>query len=69
VNNLAGFIDAPDIQAKKNLTNPTIAPIMFIIMAIFWEYFFGGVRPDTYDIIGTIIASIGVIIIFYCPSK
>ncbi len=24
---LTGFIDAPDINAKKNMSNPTIAPI------------------------------------------
>lgn len=42
---------------------------IFIIMAIGWGYIFEGVVPDTYDIIGTIIASIGVIIIFYYPRK
>ena len=38
-------------------------------MAIFRGYFFEGVIPDTYDILGTIVASIGVIIIFYYPRK
>ncbi len=42
---------------------------IFIIMAIAWGYFFEGVVPDTYDIVGTIIAGIGVIIIFYYPRK
>ncbi len=42
---------------------------IFIIMAIAWGYIFEDVVPDTYDIIGTIIASIGVIIIFYIPRK
>ncbi|CAN5594188.1 YnfA family protein [soil metagenome] len=42
---------------------------IFIIMAIGWGYFFEGVVPDTYDIVGTIIASIGVVIIFYYPRK
>ena len=42
---------------------------IFIIMAIAWGYFFEGVIPDMYDIIGTIIASIGVVIIFYYPRK
>jgi len=42
---------------------------IFIIMAIGWGYFFEGIVPDTYDIIGTIIATIGVIIIFYYPRK
>ena len=38
-------------------------------MAIFWGYFFEGVVPGIYDIIGIIIAIIGVIIIFYYPRK
>lgn len=38
-------------------------------MAISWGYFFERVVPDIYDIIGTIIAIIGVIIIFYYPRK
>jgi len=42
---------------------------IFILMAIGWGYFFEGIVPDTYDIIGTIIATIGVIIIFYYPRK
>lgn len=42
---------------------------IFIIMAIAWGYFFEGVVPDNYDIVGTIIATIGVIIIFYYPRK
>jgi small multidrug resistance family-3 protein len=42
---------------------------IFIIMAIFWGYFFEGVVPDIFDIIGTIIAIVGVIIIFYYPRK
>jgi small multidrug resistance family-3 protein len=42
---------------------------IFIIMAIAWGYFFEGVIPDMYDIVGTIIASIGVVIIFYYPRK
>ncbi len=42
---------------------------IFIIMAIGWGYFFEGIVPDTFDIIGTIIASVGVIIIFYYPRK
>ena len=42
---------------------------IFIIMAIGWGYFFEGIVPDFYDILGTIIATIGVIIIFYYPRK
>ncbi len=41
---------------------------IFIIMAIFWGYFFEGVIPDAYDIIGTIIASLGVYHYFLLPT-
>ena len=42
---------------------------IFIVMALFWGFFFEGIIPDKYDIFGTVIASTGVIIIFYYPRK
>ena len=42
---------------------------IFIIMALAWGYLFEGVVPDIYDIVGTIVIGIGVIIIFYYPRK
>ena len=42
---------------------------IFIIMALGWGYLFEDVVPDIYDIVGTIVAGIGVIIIFYFPRK
>lgn len=42
---------------------------IFIVMALFWGFFFEGIIPDIYDILGTVIASIGVIIIFYYPRR
>ena len=42
---------------------------VFIVMAVFWGWLIDGVRPDTFDIIGTIIAVIGVLVIFYYPRK
>lgn len=42
---------------------------VFIVMSVFWGWLIDGVRPDNYDIIGTIIAVIGVLIIFYYPRK
>ncbi len=42
---------------------------VFIVMSVFWGWLIDGVRPDSYDIIGTIIAVIGVLIIFYYPRK
>jgi len=42
---------------------------VFIVMSVFWGWLIDGVSPDTYDIIGTVIAVIGVLIIFYYPRK
>ena len=42
---------------------------IFIVMAIGWGHLIEGIVPDMYDIIGTIIAMIGVIVIFYYPRK
>ncbi|MBM2818577.1 MAG: conserved rane protein of unknown function [Nitrosarchaeum sp.] len=42
---------------------------VFIVMSILWGWLIDGVRPDHYDIIGAIIAVIGVLIIFYYPRK
>ena len=42
---------------------------VFIIMAIFWGWLIDGVNTDHYDIFGSIIAIIGVLIIFYFPRK
>jgi len=42
---------------------------VFIVMAVLWGWLIDEVRPDNYDIIGTVIAVIGVLIIFYYPRK
>ena len=42
---------------------------VFIVMSLLWGWLVDGVKPDNYDIIGTIIAVIGVLIIFYYPRK
>lgn len=42
---------------------------IFIIMSVLWGWIFEGFAPDIYDIIGTIIAIIGVAIIYYMPRK
>ena len=42
---------------------------VFIVMAVFWGWLVDGVIPDNYEIIGTSIAVIGVLIIFYYPRK
>lgn len=40
---------------------------IFIVMAILWGWKVDGVIPDRYDIIGGIIALIGMLIIMYAP--
>jgi small multidrug resistance family-3 protein len=42
---------------------------VFIVMAMLWGLVFEGAIPDIFDIVGAIIASIGIIIIFYAPRK
>lgn len=42
---------------------------VFIAMSVFWGWLIDGITPDNYDIIGTVIAVIGVMIIFYYPRK
>ena len=38
-------------------------------MALVWGLLFERVIPDFYDILGAVIAIIGVVIIFYVPRK
>lgn len=40
---------------------------IFIILSILWGWLIDGIRPDMYDIIGSIICLIGVYIIMYAP--
>jgi small multidrug resistance family-3 protein len=42
---------------------------IFIIMALLWGWIFDGIAPDSFDLIGSIIAIAGVVIIFYAPRK
>ena len=42
---------------------------VFIAMALVWGLLFERVIPDFYDILGAVIAIIGVVIIFYVPRK
>jgi small multidrug resistance family-3 protein len=38
-------------------------------MSVLWGWWVDGTRPDQYDAIGTVIAVIGVLVIFYYPRK
>jgi len=39
----------------------------FIVMSLLWAYKMDNYAPDKYDIIGALIALIGVVIIYYAP--
>lgn len=40
---------------------------VFIVMSLLWAYYFDDFKPDKYDIIGSIVALLGVCIIYYAP--
>jgi small multidrug resistance family-3 protein len=42
---------------------------VFIAMALLWGLLFENAIPDLYDMLGAIIAIIGIVIIFYVPRK
>ncbi|MEK7139441.1 MAG: YnfA family protein [Patescibacteria group bacterium] len=42
---------------------------VFIVLSLLWGWGFDGTAPDRFDIIGGIIALIGVAVIFYWPRK
>lgn len=42
---------------------------IFILMALVWAWKVDGFKPDRYDIIGAVIAVIGVCIIYYTPRQ
>lgn len=41
----------------------------FIAFSLLWAFIFDGFRADKYDIIGTVIALLGVCIIIYVPRE
>jgi small multidrug resistance family-3 protein len=42
---------------------------VFIAMALLWGMLFENVIPEFYDILGAIIAIVGIVIIFYVPRR
>ncbi|TWJ03278.1 small multidrug resistance family-3 protein [Mucilaginibacter frigoritolerans] len=42
---------------------------IFIVMALLWAWKVDGFKPDKYDIIGALVALMGVCIIIYMPRK
>jgi len=41
----------------------------FIVMSLLWAYKFDHYSPDKYDIIGALVALLGVAIIYYAPRQ
>ncbi len=42
---------------------------IFILFSLFWAMKFDAFKPDIYDIIGSLIALLGVLIIMYAPRN
>ena len=42
---------------------------VFIVMSLLWAYKMDGYIPDKYDIIGALVALVGVCIIYYAPRS
>lgn len=42
---------------------------IFIVMAMGWGWIFDGIAPDRFDLLGGLIALVGVGVIFYWPRK
>ena len=42
---------------------------VFIVMALLWGLIFDKIVPDLFDIVGAIVAIVGIIIIFYVPRR
>ena len=42
---------------------------VFVVLSVIWGWGIDGIRPDRYDLLGTLIVVAGVIVIFYSPRK
>lgn len=42
---------------------------IFIVMALLWGFIFEKEVPDIFDIVGAVVAIVGIIIIFYAPRR
>lgn len=40
---------------------------IFIVLSILWAMKFDGFQPDKYDVVGAVVALLGVCIIYYAP--
>ncbi len=42
---------------------------IFILMSLVWAWWIDGFKPDRYDVIGTAIAMVGLMIVMYAPRN
>jgi small multidrug resistance family-3 protein len=42
---------------------------VFVVLSLLWGWWLDGVRPDRYDVVGAVIVSIGVGVIFFAPRQ
>lgn len=40
-----------------------------MVMSLLWGWIFDGTRPDRFDLIGALVALVGVALIFYYPKN
>jgi small multidrug resistance family-3 protein len=42
---------------------------VFVVLSLLWGWWLDGVRPDRYDVLGAVIVSVGVGVIFFAPRQ
>ena len=40
---------------------------VFVVLSLLWGWWLDGTRPDRYDVLGAVVVSVGVGIIFFAP--
>lgn len=40
---------------------------VFVVLSLLWGWWLDGVRPDRFDVLGAVIVSVGVGVIFFAP--
>ena len=56
-------------EGKKEANMKKLLMVPFIVLALLWAWKVDNFKPDKYDIIGAMVALIGVCIIMYMPRK
>jgi small multidrug resistance family-3 protein len=42
---------------------------VFVVLSLLWGWWLDGHRPDRYDVLGAVIVSVGVGVIFFAPRR